>query len=87
MGYNIKVYHTFEFVVDFFRSIPPIALFPLFILLLGIGEPSKLGVPFYGCFLIMIVNSIYGVINTSKLRRIIGEIYGFSKMNCSNPDN
>ena len=79
MGYNLKVFRTFEFVVDFFRSIPPIALFPLFILLLGIGEPAKLGVPFYGCVLIIIINSIYGVINSPKLRRIIGQIYGFSK--------
>ncbi len=79
MGYNIKVFQVFEFVVDFFRSIPPIALFPLFILLLGIGELSKLGVPFYGCVLVIIVNSIYGVLNSPKLRRIIGRIYGFSK--------
>ncbi len=79
MGYNIKVFRAFEFVVDFFRSIPPIALFPLFILLLGIGEPAKLGVPFYGCVLVIIVNSIYGVTNSPKLRRIIGQIYGFSK--------
>jgi len=79
MGYNIKAYHFFEFIVDFFRSIPPIALFPLFILLLGIGEPAKLGVPFYGCVLVIIVNSIYGVMNAPKLRRIIGKIYGFSK--------
>lgn len=79
MGYNIKVFRIFEFIVDFFRSIPPIALFPLFILLLGIGEPAKLGVPFYGCVLVIIVNSIYGVINAPKLRRIIGQIFGFSK--------
>lgn len=80
MGYNIKVFRVFEFVVDFFRSIPPIALFPLFILLLGIGEPAKLAVPFYGCVLVIIVNSIYGVTNSPKLRRIIGQIYGFSKI-------
>lgn len=79
MGYNIKVFRVLEFIVDFFRSIPPIALFPLFILLLGIGEPAKLGVPIYGCTLIIIVNSIYGVINAPKLRRTIGQVYGFSK--------
>lgn len=79
MGYNIKVFHIFEFVVDFFRSIPPIALFPLFILFLGIGEYSKIGVPFYGCVLVIIVNSIYGVLNSPKLRRTLGQIYGFSR--------
>lgn len=79
MGYNYKVYKSFEFIVDFFRSIPPIALFPLLIVLLGIGEPAKLGVPFYGCVLVIIVNSIYGVINSPKMRRTIGQVYGFSK--------
>jgi ABC-type nitrate/sulfonate/bicarbonate transport system permease component len=79
MGYNTKVFRIFEFIVDFFRSIPPIALFPLFILLLGIGEPAKLGVPVYGCTLVIIVNSIYGVMNASKLRRVIGQVYGFSR--------
>jgi len=79
MGYNLKVFRAFEFTVDFFRSIPPIALFPLLILLLGIGELAKLGVPIYGCALIIIVNSIYGVLNASKLRRLIGQVYGFSK--------
>jgi len=79
MGYNVKVYNTFEVVVDFFRSIPAIALFPLFILMLGIDELSKLGVPFYGATLIIIVNSIYGVINAPKLRRTIGKLYGFSE--------
>lgn len=79
MGYNSKVFKAFEFTVDFFRSIPPIALFPLFILLLGIGEPAKLGVPIYGCTLVIIVNSIYGVLNASKLRRRIGQVFGFSK--------
>lgn len=79
MGFNTKVFRSFEFIVDFFRSIPPIALFPLFLLLLGIGEPAKLGVPIYGCTLVIIVNSIYGVINAPKLRRTIGQVYGFSK--------
>lgn len=79
MGYQIRVYRVFEFTVDFFRSIPPIALYPLFILLLGIDEKAKLGVPVYGCFFVIVINSIYGVINASKLRRIIGGLYGFSK--------
>ena len=28
VGYFTRVYSTFSFVIDFFRSIPPIALFP-----------------------------------------------------------
>jgi len=79
MGYNIKVFKSLEFLVDFFRSIPPIALYPLFILFLGIGEPARLSVPIYGCTFVIIVNSIYGVINAPSLRRTVGKMYGFSK--------
>lgn len=79
MGYTIQIYKAFEFLVDFFRSIPPIALFPLFMLFLGIGELSKLGVPFYGCVLVIIINSMYGVVNSSDLRRLLGKVYGFKR--------
>jgi len=79
MGYIAPVYRSLEFLVDFFRSIPPIALFPVFLLTLGIGELSKLGVPFYGCVLVIIVNSVYGVLNAPTLRRIVGKVYGLNK--------
>jgi len=42
MGYSDKIYSSFEFVVEFFRSIPATALFPLFLLFFGIGDQSKL---------------------------------------------
>ncbi len=79
MGFAPHIYKTFEFLVDFFRSIPPIALFPLLLLILGIGELSIIGVPFYGCILVIIVNSIYGVLNAPTLRRTVGKVYGFSR--------
>jgi ABC-type nitrate/sulfonate/bicarbonate transport system permease component len=79
MGFIPLIYKSLEFLVDFFRSIPPIALFPLFLLSLGIGELSKIGVPVYGCTLIIIVNSVYGVLNVPTLRRTVGRIYGFSQ--------
>lgn len=78
MGYKLVVYKTFIFLVDFFRSIPPIALFPVFILLFGLGESSKIAVPFYGCVLVVIVNSIYGVMNAPDIRKNVAKIYGFS---------
>jgi ABC-type nitrate/sulfonate/bicarbonate transport system permease component len=79
MGYIPVIYKMFEFLVDFFRSIPPIALFPLFLLFLGFGELSKLGVPLYGCSLVIIVSSVYGVLNAPTLRRTVGKVYGFNR--------
>jgi NitT/TauT family transport system permease protein len=78
MGFVPRVYRSLEFLVDFFRSIPPIALYPLFLLILGLGEQSKLGVPIYGCVLVIAVNSVYGVLNVPGIRRLVGTVYGFS---------
>src|ERR687885_512543 len=36
LGANQKVYRSIEFLVDFFRSTPATAMFPLFLLIFGI---------------------------------------------------
>lgn len=72
-----KVFHRlFIFPIEFLRATPPIALFPIFILVLGIGEASKVAVPFYGCFFIMVINTIYGVSNVSEIRKRVGKTCG-----------
>jgi NitT/TauT family transport system permease protein len=68
MGYFTKVYYSLEFFVDFLRSIPAAAIFPLFILIFGIGSPSIISVVVYACLLIIVVNTIYGVRNVKELR-------------------
>ena len=68
MGYFKKVYDSLEFVVEFFRAIPPTALFPLFLLFFGIGDLAKISIAFWGGFLIVIINSMYGIKNANKLR-------------------
>lgn len=68
MGYSNKVYYSLEFVVEFFRSIPVTALFPLFLLIFGIGDESKIAVTAWAAGLIIIVNSMYGVHLGKELR-------------------
>jgi ABC-type nitrate/sulfonate/bicarbonate transport system permease component len=68
MGYSNKVYHSLEFVVEFFRGIPVTALFPLFLLVFGIGDEAKIAVTVWGAGLIIIVNSMYGVHLGKELR-------------------
>src|SRR5688572_4572831 len=38
LGANQLIYRSVEFLVDFFRSTPATAMFPLFLLIFGIGE-------------------------------------------------
>ena len=60
-------YTTFKNIVDpwlqFFRTIPPIALIPLVILFMGIGEEAKLTVIFISAFLVMVVTVYQGIRN------------------------
>ncbi|MBI5371270.1 MAG: ABC transporter permease [Sphingobacteriales bacterium] len=60
-----------ELPIEFFRSVPASALFPLFILFFGIGDAAKVSVVFYACSLILLINSFYGALpNQEKTDRI-----------------
>lgn len=60
-------YAKFKNIVDpwlqFLRTIPPIALIPLVILFMGIGEEAKLTVIFISSFLVMVVTIYQGIRN------------------------
>jgi NitT/TauT family transport system permease protein len=75
-GYYGKAYIYVESLIDFFRSIPPIVTFPLALLIFGIGEESRIAVIFFGCVLIMILNSSLGVIYSQKIRVNVAKIMG-----------
>ena len=76
MGYSEKIYNMFEFLIDFFRSIPATAMIPLFTLMFGIGDASKILLISFVSLLIIAFNTMYGVKNGKKLRRITGELFG-----------
>lgn len=80
MGYSDKVYNALEFIVDFFRSIPSTALFPLFLLLFGIGDEAKIAVVVWSASLIILVNTMYGVRHASKLRMLVARTLKASKL-------
>ncbi len=44
LGSSDKIYRAVEFVIDFFRSTPASAMFPLFLVLFGVGEKTKIAV-------------------------------------------
>jgi NitT/TauT family transport system permease protein len=68
MGYSNKVYNALEFTVEFFRGIPTTALFPLFLLVFGIGDEAKFAVTAWGAGLVILINSMYGVHLGKELR-------------------
>lgn len=66
LGFYFKVYQVFEIVLDFFRSIPVTALFPLFILFFGISDKTITAMVTVACVFVIILNSAYGVIYVNK---------------------
>lgn len=75
LGYYKSIYSTLELLFDFFRSIPATALFPLSILLFGIGNGAKIALVSFSSTLILLLNTYYGVINASKVRFDVLKIY------------
>jgi len=72
-GYSEKLYNALEFLVDFFRSIPVTALFPLFLLFFGIGDVAKIAIAAWSSSLIVLFNTIYGVRNSRKARVLVAQ--------------
>lgn len=76
LAYFSRYYDITSAVIEFARSIPPVALFPLFMIVFGIGILSKIALIAFTITWIMLVNSFYGVIYSSKIRKQIAQLSG-----------
>jgi NitT/TauT family transport system permease protein len=64
--------HSYEYVgniIDFLRSIPPIALYPLLLIAVGIGDESRIGVAVFGSLVVLLLIISRGLYQQSPLRR------------------
>lgn len=80
LGSSSRVYRSVEFVVDFFRSTPASAVFPLFLVIFGVGDNTKILVAAFGASLVILFNVAYGVMNARKTRLLAAKVMGASKM-------
>ncbi len=76
MGWYKAAQYLLEPVVQFIRTIPPIAYIPLVIVALGVDESSKVMVIFIATFLVMVITIYQGVKNVDstlvKAARVLG---------------
>ena len=79
LGAREGLYRGVEFVVDFFRSTPASALFPLFLILFGVGEGTKVAVAAFGAALVILFNAAYGVMNARRTRVLAARVMGASE--------
>ena len=79
LGASERLYRSVEFVIDFFRSTPASAMFPLFLVIFGVGDRTKIYVAAFGAALVILFNVAYGVMNARKTRILAAKVMGASK--------
>jgi ABC-type nitrate/sulfonate/bicarbonate transport system permease component len=80
LGSSERIYRSVEFVIDFFRSTPASAMFPLFLVLFGVGDKTKISVAAFGAALVILFNVAYGVMNARKTRLLAAKVMGASRL-------
>lgn len=79
IGYFKKLYDSLEFIIDFLRSIPVTALFPLTMLFFGIGDTAKIALAAWLTTTIILVNTSYGVRHLNKSYFNMAKVYNIPK--------
>lgn len=69
-GSYSHLYQWVEFPVDFFRSLPAMALLPLFMMIFGIGDLARVSMVVFAGSLILLISSLHGVRNCSRARSL-----------------
>lgn len=80
MGWYAGARAILEPWTQFFRMIPPLAIIPLAIVLMGIGEVPKVFVITLAAFLVSIVATFQGVLNVDRTLINAGRVLGASDM-------
>jgi len=79
LGSSRALYSSVEFIVDFFRSTPATAMFPLFILIFGMDDTTHVAVAAFASGLIIVFNCAYGVLNARQTRIQAAKVMGASR--------
>ena len=79
MGASEKIRLLLDPIVAATYPIPKLAIFPLLMIIFGIGEFSKIMAIAIGCFFIVLINAMAGVKNINKVYFDVAKNYGASK--------
>jgi ABC-type nitrate/sulfonate/bicarbonate transport system permease component len=78
LGASVPLYRSVEFIIDFFRSTPASAMFPLFLVLFGVGDRTKIYVASFGALLAILFNVAYAVMGARRTRILAARSMGAS---------
>jgi len=76
LGHRRRAYQVIESPLHALRSIPASALFPLFLIVIGVGEKSIVALAAYPSLLVILVNSVSGATLANKRRLYQARLLG-----------
>ena len=79
MGWSPNLYSFLSPFIAAVYPIPKIAIFPLLMIIFGIGEGSKFAAIFLSCFFPMLITSLAGVQQINSIYFEVGKNYGVRK--------
>jgi NitT/TauT family transport system permease protein len=79
LGWFNRLERYIDPLLQVFRNTPVLAILPLFILILGIGEISRIAVVFFASFFPTLLNTIQGVKNADPVLIRAAQSMGISK--------
>lgn len=74
-----KAHGFYEYLLQFFRNVPPLSMIPLLILWCGIGETTKIVIIVLAAFFPMYLNIEKGFLGCDKRLLEVGEVFGYSR--------
>jgi NitT/TauT family transport system permease protein len=80
IGWNRRLAATVSPFLEMLRNTAALALLPVFILLLGIGEASKIAIVLYSCSFPILLNTVSGVRGTDPLLIKSARTMGLSQL-------
>jgi ABC-type nitrate/sulfonate/bicarbonate transport system permease component len=78
ISFSKKMVSISTFTIDFMRSLPPIVIFPLFMIVFGINDLTQILVTSFGIFWIVLFNTIQSIDSISKVKIKYLKIHGSS---------
>ncbi|GAA3773317.1 ABC transporter permease [Microbacterium kribbense] len=77
IGRSVYLFHSTQFVLEFFRPIPVVALIPLVVLIMGIGVDAKTFLAALAAFFPLVVQTTYGSRSVDPVALDTAATYGF----------
>jgi ABC-type nitrate/sulfonate/bicarbonate transport system permease component len=76
LGAHPNLYRNVELIIDMGKSTVPLAVFPLFLLIFGVGDMSKIMTAGIMSIFVVVFSIGYGVMHTKKTRVLAAQIMG-----------